>query len=217
MKINTPLFKNKFRIPSARLQSWNYGNPGLYFITICTKNMQHYFGQVRNAQMQLTELGKIAQQEWINTIEIRPDMNLKTGEFIVMPNHFHAILMIGENNYNRTDAMHRVSNSTLNLDSTLNMNLDSYMNQGDAKHRVSTNQFGPQSHNLASIVRGFKSAVTLYARKNNLKFDWHPRFHDHIIRTHTEFINIENYIRQNPAKWQTYRRDASRLSPQFIE
>jgi hypothetical protein len=92
-----------------------------------------------------------------------------------------------------------------NLASNRHQNIDAYMKQGDARHRVSTgttNQFGPQSHNLASIIRGFKSSVTIYARKNNLKFDWHPRFHDHIIRTHMEFINIENYIIKNPAKWE---------------
>jgi putative transposase len=198
--MNTLLFQNKFRIPSCRLHTWNYEKPGLYFITICTKRNQHFFGEVENAQMQLTELGKIAHQEWMNTIELRPDMNLTIGEFIVMPNHFHAILMIGENKYNRTDAMPRVTNPILNLDSKLN--IDSYMNQRDARHRVSTNQFGPQSNNLASIIRGFKSAVTIYARKNNLKFDWHPRFYDHIIRTQIEFINIENYIIKNPAKWE---------------
>ena len=173
---NDLLFKNKYRIPSTRLKTWDYGNPGLYFITICTKNRIHYFGKIENAQLQPTEIGAIAHQEWIKTIELRPDMNLAIGEFIVMPNHFHAILMIGENKYNRgRDTMHCVS---------------------------AANQFGPQSHNLASIIRGFKSSVTCYARKNNLKFDWQPRFHDRIIRTHIEFINIENYIRRNPAKWE---------------
>jgi len=39
-------FQNKYRIPSARLQTWNYGNSGAYFITICTKNRIHYFGEI---------------------------------------------------------------------------------------------------------------------------------------------------------------------------
>ena len=105
-------FKNKYRISSARLENWNYGAAGSYFITICTKNRLHYFGEIVDNDMQLTELGKIAETEWLKTIEMRPDMNLEMGEFILMPNHFHAIIIIGNNEFNNIsncrDAMHRV-------------------------------------------------------------------------------------------------------------
>ncbi len=119
-------FKNTYRIPSARLQNWDYGSPGLYFITICTKNRGHYFGKIENGEMFLNELGLIVNNEWMQTPIIRPDMNLELGEFITMPNHFHAIIMIGENKYNSQlprgdvicgdavgrDAMHSVSTTT---------------------------------------------------------------------------------------------------------
>ena len=97
------LFHNKYRIASARLQTWNYGNAGMYFITICTANREFYFGEIINAQMQLSELGKIAETEWIKTVELRPDMNLELGEFVVMPNHMHGIILIGKNEYNSGD------------------------------------------------------------------------------------------------------------------
>ena len=104
-------FKDKYRIASSRLQHWDYGSPGLYFITICTKNREHYFGEIENGIMSLNELGFIANNEWIKTPEIRPDMNLESGEFVVMPNHFHGIIMIGENQFNNhgRDAMHSAS------------------------------------------------------------------------------------------------------------
>lgn len=121
--------------------------------------------------MDLTELGKIVEQEWINTPTIRPDMNLELGEFVVMPNHFHAILIIGENKFN--------------------------------SHGVFIqNAFKPQSKNLASVMRGFKSAVTTFARKNRIQFDWQTRYHDHIIRSMDEFERISNYIANNPTNWQ---------------
>ena len=65
--------------------------------------------------MNPTEIGKIAETEWFKSSELRPDMNLELGEFIVMPNHIHGIICIGENEYNRDerrgrrDAMHGVS------------------------------------------------------------------------------------------------------------
>ena len=184
------LFNNKYRIPSARLQNWNYANEAMYFVTICTKNKENYFGEIvntnndTNAILQPTEIGKIAQIEWYKSIEMRPDMNLEFGEFVVMPNHIHGIIMIGANKFNtsleRRDAMHGVST-----------------NANEFK-----NNFTPQSKNLSSIIRGFKSAVTTYARKNSIEFDWQTRFHDHIIRSNDAYQRISNYIINNPRKWQ---------------
>lgn len=179
---STLLFNNKYRIPSARLSNWNYANEGMYFVTICTKNRKHYFGKIVSdangkSYLEPTEIGRIAFMEWHKTIELRSDMKLELGEFVVMPNHIHGIIIIGENDHNRRDAMHRVS------------------------AREYKNEFSPQSKNLASIMRGYKSAVTIYARKNNIDFNWQPRFHDRIIRTITGYVNVSNYILNNPAKW----------------
>ena len=196
------LFKNKYRIPSARLQIWNYADNAMYFITICTVNRECFFGDIVETrciasltdkpeyEMQLNDLGKTVEMEWLKTKELRPDMNLELCEYIVMPNHFHGIIWIGDNQYNT-----RV--------------YDNYGGEG-AMHRVSTfenindnpkNRFGNQSKNLASIVRGFKSAVTTYARKNELSFNWQARFHDHIITTNEEYLRIGDYIINNPNSW----------------
>lgn len=181
-------FKNKYRIASARLQNWNYGSPGLYFITICTKGRKHFFGEIENTEMVLNELGLIVNSEWVKTLAIRPDMNLELGEFVTMPNHFHAIIMIGENEFNCRDAMHRVSAP-----------------RGVPTNTIPANKFGPQSKNLGSIMRGFKSAVTTASQKLNIEFGWQDRFHDHIIRDHNEFIRISNYIATNPQNWKDDR------------
>src|SRR5690606_7009879 len=66
---------------------------------------------------------------------------------------------------------------------------------------ISKNKFGPQSKNLGSIIRGFKSSVTTDARKIDADVAWHPRFYDHIIRDYTSFINITNYINNNVLTW----------------
>lgn len=209
----TDLFKNKYRIPSSRLQSYNYSSQGMYFVTICTKFMQHFFGKIitdpltGKAKLEPTEIDKIAETEWYKSLELRPDMNLDIGEFIVMPNHIHGIIIIGKNEFN-----------TANLNSPSHRNMESNANSQshcgcstDAMHRVSTqsasstppfkNAFAPQFKNLASIMRGYKSAVTTYARKNNIRFEWHIRYHDHIIRNEKEYLRISNYIKNNPSKW----------------
>ena len=191
-------FNNKYRIESARLQNWDYAQRAVYFVTICTANREHFFGRIQNGEMVCSNIGTIAAQEWIKKPEIRPDMNLELGEFVVMPNHFHGIIFIGNNEFNGKDAMHGVST----------------MHVRDAMHRASTdntikktdngiykNEFGPQSKNLSSIIRGFKSAVTVQAKKINPDFGWQARFHDIIIRNPKSYDTISQYIIDNPQKW----------------
>ncbi|MCX2474015.1 hypothetical protein OQZ33_06700 [Pedobacter sp. MC2016-05] len=57
-------YLNKYRSPSARLQTWNYANDGAYFITICTMDLHHFFGQVKSGKMILTNAGVIADILW---------------------------------------------------------------------------------------------------------------------------------------------------------
>ena len=88
----TELFKNQYRTPSARLQSWDYGWNGYYFITICTKNRACYFGEILENKMQLSHIGVLAYVFW-NEIKNHAE-NIILGEFVVMPNHIHGILIL---------------------------------------------------------------------------------------------------------------------------
>jgi REP element-mobilizing transposase RayT len=169
------LFNSKYRIPSARLQSWNYASAGMYFVTICTKDREPYLGSIAESIFIPNQIGQIASKEWFRIVEIRPDMNIELGEFVIMPNHIHGIIMIGRNQFNKP----------------------AYSNTLEAK-----NQFQTQSKNLASIIRGYKSAVSSFAMKNNIVFGWQTRFHEHIIRSEENYQTISNYIINNPAKWQ---------------
>ena len=145
-------------------------------------------GEIENHRIVLSEIGEIAQKEWIRTPQIRPDMNIVLDEYCSMPNHFHGIIIIGKNKYNRhniisrRDAMHGVSTTHGVNTPTLN-----------GKH----NNFSPQRKNLSSVIRGFKSSVTMNARKNNTEFAWQTRFYDHIIRDDTLNAKRKNHIPGN--------------------
>src|SRR3989338_4275691 len=75
-----------------RLKEWNYSEPGLYFITICTKNRKEYFGDVGNDQIIFNKYGEIVKQQWLWLKKQYPYVNLT--EFIIMPNHLHGIIEI---------------------------------------------------------------------------------------------------------------------------
>ena len=85
-------FKGKYRIPSTRLQNWDYRWNGYYFVTICTENKEEYFGEIKDGKMHLSPIGIIADVLWH---EIKNHAkNVELDEFIVMPNHIHGILIL---------------------------------------------------------------------------------------------------------------------------
>ena len=176
-------YHDKYRIPSTRLRSWDYGTAAAYFITICTKNREHFFGEIRNGEMQLSEIGEIATLEWVKSVKMRPDMNLNMDIFMVMPNHIHGIICIGENEYNKKWEGGKMQDEEI----------------------TSVNLFGPQYKNVASIVRGFKIAVSCQAHLFTPRFQWQERFHDHVIRSEEAYDRIKHYILTNPKNWKEDR------------
>ena len=203
-------FKNKYHIPSTRLQTWDYSKNGAYFITICTQNREHFFGYIQNGMMQLSEIGKLAEQYWSEIPEHFPFVEL--GNFIVMPNHFHGILIINnfpnsvetrfiasnngnENNENdetRLIASNNDENNETRLIASLQENVGGF--SGDKN---------PMLHeNISKIIRWYKGRCSFECRKINANFAWQSRFHDHIIRNSKSFETIQNYIFENPLNWK---------------
>lgn len=101
-------FENKYRIPSARAQWWDYGSNAPYFITICTKNREHFFGEIKDGKMVLSGIGRMAYVFWM---EIPVHFSFVVlDEFVVMPNHIHRIIIIDKND----DEFYRIKNYIAN-------------------------------------------------------------------------------------------------------
>ncbi|MCU0433246.1 MAG: transposase [Bacteroidia bacterium] len=164
--------KDRARLNSLRLSEWDYSGKGLYFITMVTENRNPFFGQIMEGEMILSPMGEIALHEWFRSPELRPDMNLHLFEFVVMPDHVHALIGIGAN--------------TIHKDREPEKNLST---------------FGPQRNNLASVIRGYKSAVTTQSRKLGAPFGWQRGYHDMIIRDKRHLLNVARYIRKNPENY----------------
>src|SRR5437667_7561517 len=82
------LFKDKFRIPSARLPKWDYTRAAAYFVTLCTKGSVHSFGDVVEGEMILSPMGRIVAEEWQKTPRLR--LNVELDQWQIMPNHLHG-------------------------------------------------------------------------------------------------------------------------------
>ena len=106
-------FQNKYTTKSTRLKNHNYTQNGLYFVTICTQDKEYFFGEIKNGEMVLNDIGKIAHQFWQEIPQHFPFVNL--DQFVVMPDHVHGILEINKNALNectrRDEALPRLENN----------------------------------------------------------------------------------------------------------
>lgn len=190
-------FKNKYRIPSARLQNWDYGANGAYFITICTQNRAHFFGEIVEtpihgvSTMQLNELGQLAEKFWLEIPNHFPFIEL--GNFVVMPNHTHGILIIDHGNVETRLIASLPPQTEIPPQTPLPQ---TEINGGFAGDK------NPMLHdNISRIIRWYKGRCAFEMRKIHADFGWQSRFHDHIIRDAQSFENIQNYIANNPLNW----------------
>ena len=195
---------------------WHDYKGGEYFVTICTKDRVHYFGEVCGGEMQLSSLGEILKQEIENTEKIRGG-DVSIPLYVIMPNHVHLIVIVCRDaprasvdvpcasvDAPRTSDISCTSGA-LNASDTLHAS-DAQMDMGggvDARGAsLRGTGFGPQSKTLGSVIRGIKSAVTHFANENNIPFAWQSRYHDHIVRNQNEMNRIAEYIENNPIRWE---------------
>jgi len=160
---------------SIRLKHYDYSQASAYFVTVCTHNKDCIFGDVVNGEMQLNENGSAVQTEWLTTAEFRD--NVESDVFVVMPNHFHAVLLIKDN----SEGTARCAPTSMNR------------------------LFGRiTSGSLAAIMRSFKSAAT--KRVNELRNTpgapvWQRNYYEHVVRDERDLGEIREYIVNNPRKW----------------
>jgi len=193
-------FKGKYRIRSTRLQGWDYSENGYYFVTICVKHRACTFGEIKNGKILLSDLGVAARNCWCAIPDHFPFVRL--DEYIIMPDHVHGIIVIDK------PAACKGADGDSIVETHDYASLRASLRQNNNTGRKNQQQFGPQSRNLGSMIRGFKIGVKKWARSHAVSFEWQPRFYDRIIRDEIELRNVRNYIRTNHLKGGHQCRDA---------
>lgn len=191
---------SKYRRQSFRLKGYDYRREGMYYVTICTKDRQHYFGQIQNGQSVLSDIGQIVLDNWFKIPQFSPHIVL--DEFVVMPNHIHGILAI----------IHPVPSlpvplqvASLQCNDATGTNNPTGANDPTGNNHTK-NQFmasiSPKSGSISRVLNSYKGACTKEIRlKHDAGFDWQSKFHDHIIRNEDELHRIQRYIVHNPLNW----------------
>ena len=208
--------KNSRKI--AHLTGHDYSG-GAYFVSVCTKNREHFFGEItvetghaasvcENEQtertghapsLQMTEIGQCLYDNLQNVAAHY--LYAEIPLFVVMPNHWHGIVFIDGN---KTPYIRR--NNIVGTGRAPSVCENEQMKMvgacpdptGKNEHMQKIDSFKGW---LSVAIGGIKSAVTKFARDNDIDFAWQTRFHDHIIRDREEMNRIADYIENNPARW----------------
>ncbi len=184
--MQTPTFTKMYKINKQyRLPNFDYATNGYYFITICTKNREHRFGEIENQQMVLTKIGAFVEQnivqfcpcdDIVNPYKTNPyfvnkaDTIFGITEWEILPNHIHLIVEVINNKI---------------------------------KEPISITGMAPLvKGSVSSFINHFKGHVTKLCIKNGIDdFKWQSKFHDRIIRDNEEYENIAAYINSNVINW----------------
>lgn len=185
---------------SIRLKEYDYKQAGYYFVTVCVNDRKLLLGEIKNdcrgtaccaldKYCAHNKYGQIVYNEWINTGKFRK--NVELDEFIVMPNHFHGIVIINEQGTTSGVTCQQLGTARQQL--------------GTAR-RAPTEGFGkPVAGSLSTIMRSFKSAVTKRINETRnmpgAQF-WQRNYYEHVIRDDNDLIRIREYIVNNFAQWE---------------
>ncbi|MRS05622.1 transposase [bacterium] len=155
---------------SLRLETFDYSQPGAYFVTIVTHQRKPLFGNLANGLMNLSPLGELASSVWLGLPNRFAEV--ETDEFIVMPDHFHGILIIKEEGPRFNTSFSAPNPSRLSLST------------------------------LVGTYKSIVTRVHHFNNHTNKEPIWQRNYYEHIIRDELEFDQIRNYILENPARWE---------------
>lgn len=172
---------------SLRLQGYDYSRAGFYFVTICCQDRKCVFGDVENGEMILNECGRIA-SDFLKNASGKYD-RIQMHEFVVMPNHVHAIIEITADNAGM------IHESSLPQDeSSLPPEPTTVLLYRDQRRKMLLSKivgwYKMNTSKQINIIRNMTGSPL-----------WQRNYHERILRDQKSFIRVSNYIRNNPRKW----------------
>ncbi len=197
---------------SIRLKEYDYSNAGAYFITLCSFQRECLFGDVVTGEMRLNDIGLMVRECWQKTAAHFP--YLEMDEFVVMPNHFHAIMFITKFLGAEPVGAKQVPPAS----PVFGVHVEKqgvYKNPGEADEAFASplretvrESFpmpqGTLAGSLGAVMQNFKSVST--RKINKLRQNpgcpvWQRNFYERVIRDDKELTSAREYIRNNPLQW----------------
>lgn len=190
-------YQNKYRIEPIRMDKHDYSSPGGYFITICIQNRKNILGYVKDSKMILSEYGKIVKEEFLNMETYH--RRIIMGEWVVMPNHIHCIIMLGEYDY---DNKKSVIGDDINKHADEEAEIKNYKQKD--KNTLDDIKLYRKKRRRMLLFKALGKMKMLTSKKMNILratpaiVNWQKGYYEHVIRNNDAFERIKYYIRNNP-------------------
>ncbi|MCX6143684.1 MAG: hypothetical protein NTZ35_10710 [Ignavibacteriales bacterium] len=179
-----------------RLKQYDYSQPGAYFVTICTKDREHRFGEIVEGEMWANGMAAVVQSRWNDLPNHYP--NVELDEFVIMPNHVHGIIVILDKPVTVGDPT--VGDGAKPLDQPA---------VAATSRRPNTGAGSPRPY-LGNVVAYFKYQSAKRINEINGTPStpvWQRGYYDHIIRDDRSLTRIREYIAHNPQRWASDKQN----------
>jgi putative transposase len=158
---------------SIRLKDFDYTAGALYFVTICADRTRCIFGRVVDGETRLNLLGRIVEDEWTKSLELRRHIDLDA--YVIMPNHFHAIVALFDQGARSAPLRGK------------------RLQDGMQEKSLASLIAGFK----ASATR--RAAAALPRLRTPI---WQRNFYEHVVRDDRDLERIRGYVEANPARWE---------------
>ena len=185
---------------SIRLKGYDYTRAGAYYVTVCTQERAHLFGDVADGIMVPNAMGTVVQRCWDAIPEHMP--MVVCDAFVVMPNHVHGIIVITD--VAAAGSVGAGNSRPVRIPGPAN---DPVGPSSDVSRRPSVAIMVKNS--LGHIMQTFKAAVSRQAVRDGLMPRgtpiWQRGYYESIIRDGAAHDRIARYIADNPKNWNNDR------------
>lgn len=174
---------------SIRLKGFDYSSANAYYVTLCVEGRECLFGEILAGDMRVNYAGRLIAEVWQGLPERFP--HVTTDEFVVMPNHFHGIIIIND-----------VVGAPL---AAPGFNSDRKANGMGAASSAPT---------LGTILRAFKSISAIGVNRLMQRRErplWQRNYFERIIRNDKEMTVAREYIRRNPVQWDQDKENPEKI------
>ena len=197
------LNNKEHRRRSRRLSGYDYAQAGAYFITVCAQDRACIFGEVVDGEIRLNDAGRMVERWWRELEKKFP--NVTTDTHVVMPNHFHAIIILSDRNPPSPD---------VGADLCV-------CSDRDTEPGLSESQGAHTGAPLPRIVQWFKTMTTNEYIRGVNQLGWTPfqrrfwqrNYYEHVIRHERELDATRQYIVDNPVKWAEDKENPQNIQP----
>ena len=175
---------------SIRLRNYDYSQPGAYFITLCVEGKRCLLGEVLDAQVAKNSAGNMVEHWWLELPRKFPEVVL--DKHVVMPNHFHGILIIEREAVLTPPAGVRVARCRSPGDRAV----------GKPRQPGYAPVLGDIMDWLKTMsTNGYIRGVKTFGWPRFSGRFWQRNYYEHVIRDENDFDQKRRYIADNPRRW----------------